>query len=437
MRRCWKGSPTGATVSRLWSALDPPDGLFLDITGAAHLFGGEAAMLAPGARKDRRPGLCRAGRHRRHLAWRRAPWRVMRHGTIAPPGGEAQAAGAACPSRRWIAAKRSCARCSRAGLKTIAQVAERGRAANLAARFGADFVTRLEVMLGAARKAASAAPALARPDGRAAFRRTRRHRGGHRRHRCSAWRIALSGMLEREGQGLRHAGSRLLPRRRQGGAHRGPDRRALARCRGDAAAVARKAGCAGRSAGSRLRLRPDPAGSAAGGRNQARHHQLRQQRKCPPPDRLSGGPAVGALWRASRAAFRAAGHPYSRSRRAWPCRRRTAISTAALDAEARGRRSAAPAVAAVGKAGRNQRARVGTCRMARRCASAGGGPQFDVARAEGPERIAMEWWRRTKVSPAIISGWKRATASVSGSIATAFITQNGLAPRWYLQGIFA
>ena len=26
--------------------LDAPDGLFLDITGAAHLFGGEAAMLA-------------------------------------------------------------------------------------------------------------------------------------------------------------------------------------------------------------------------------------------------------------------------------------------------------------------------------------------------------------------------------------------------------
>ena len=26
-------------------AADPPDGLILDITGAAHLFGGEAAML--------------------------------------------------------------------------------------------------------------------------------------------------------------------------------------------------------------------------------------------------------------------------------------------------------------------------------------------------------------------------------------------------------
>ncbi len=30
----------------LWSAMDPPDGLLVDITGAAHLFGGEEALLA-------------------------------------------------------------------------------------------------------------------------------------------------------------------------------------------------------------------------------------------------------------------------------------------------------------------------------------------------------------------------------------------------------
>jgi protein ImuB len=29
-----------------WSALDPPDGLIIDVTGVAHLFGGEAALLA-------------------------------------------------------------------------------------------------------------------------------------------------------------------------------------------------------------------------------------------------------------------------------------------------------------------------------------------------------------------------------------------------------
>src|SRR5688500_8997665 len=32
-----------------WSALDPPDGLVVDVTGAAHLFGGEEALLADAA----------------------------------------------------------------------------------------------------------------------------------------------------------------------------------------------------------------------------------------------------------------------------------------------------------------------------------------------------------------------------------------------------
>ncbi|MCA1662244.1 MAG: DNA polymerase Y family protein [Novosphingobium sp.] len=32
-----------------WSALDPPDGLVVDVTGAAHLFGGEGALLADAA----------------------------------------------------------------------------------------------------------------------------------------------------------------------------------------------------------------------------------------------------------------------------------------------------------------------------------------------------------------------------------------------------
>ena len=39
-----------------WSALDPPDGLIVDVTGAAHLFGGEARLLA-----DARTLLARRG----------------------------------------------------------------------------------------------------------------------------------------------------------------------------------------------------------------------------------------------------------------------------------------------------------------------------------------------------------------------------------------
>lgn len=40
-----------------WSALDPPDGLIVDTTGAAHLFGGEAALLADARVQLRRRGL--------------------------------------------------------------------------------------------------------------------------------------------------------------------------------------------------------------------------------------------------------------------------------------------------------------------------------------------------------------------------------------------
>lgn len=40
-----------------WSALDPPDGLIVDTTGAAHLFGGEAALLADARMQLRRRGL--------------------------------------------------------------------------------------------------------------------------------------------------------------------------------------------------------------------------------------------------------------------------------------------------------------------------------------------------------------------------------------------
>lgn len=40
-----------------WSALDPPDGVLADVTGVAHLFGGEQALLADVARAFARRGL--------------------------------------------------------------------------------------------------------------------------------------------------------------------------------------------------------------------------------------------------------------------------------------------------------------------------------------------------------------------------------------------
>ena len=53
-------------------ALDPPHGLLLDITGCAHLFGGEAAMMRLLCDGADRAGFCGQCRHRRHRAFARA-----------------------------------------------------------------------------------------------------------------------------------------------------------------------------------------------------------------------------------------------------------------------------------------------------------------------------------------------------------------------------
>ena len=89
-----------------------PDGLFLDITGAAHLFGGEAAMLAHGdaARSPPRALPCEAAIAGTSLAARA----LARYapGTIAPPGGEAQSAGAAAHRGAGLRRQDHCAPCA-------------------------------------------------------------------------------------------------------------------------------------------------------------------------------------------------------------------------------------------------------------------------------------------------------------------------------------
>ena len=66
--RCAPGDPAGdlAFLEKLalwaqrwgpWSALDPPDGLLVDVTGVAHLFGGEAALLADAPARLTQRGL--------------------------------------------------------------------------------------------------------------------------------------------------------------------------------------------------------------------------------------------------------------------------------------------------------------------------------------------------------------------------------------------
>jgi protein ImuB len=128
-------------------ALDPPHGLFLDVTGVTHLFGGEAAMLV----EIRRAVTAQGFAVRLALAGTSAAARALSQyaaGTIVTPGGEAEAV-ASLPVEALGADHSIVHALRRAGLKTIGQLAERQRH-ELAARFGSAFVTLLDCTLGKA-----------------------------------------------------------------------------------------------------------------------------------------------------------------------------------------------------------------------------------------------------------------------------------------------
>ncbi|MEP6828700.1 MAG: DNA polymerase Y family protein, partial [Rhizomicrobium sp.] len=130
-------------------ATDAPDGLLLDIAGVAHLFGGEAAMLQHVREKIAAQGFAvQAAIAGTSLAARA----LARYAgsTIALPGEDAITL-APLPIAALDCGEEKLRALKRAGLKTIAQVADRGRA-ELTARLGMNFLTRLHVMLGAEEK---------------------------------------------------------------------------------------------------------------------------------------------------------------------------------------------------------------------------------------------------------------------------------------------
>jgi protein ImuB len=118
-------------------ALDPPDGLLLDISGCAHLFGGEAALVRQArahAGYISRPGLGPNAMAARALA---------RHGR----GGEGDVA--TLPVAALDLEEGALAALRRAGLRTIGDLARRPMAM-IAARFGAQAVARLRQIMGEA-----------------------------------------------------------------------------------------------------------------------------------------------------------------------------------------------------------------------------------------------------------------------------------------------
>lgn len=140
-------------------SLDAPYGLYLDITGAAHLFGGEAAMLQEVTRRIAAQGFVVRGAIAGTSLCARALARYA-HGAIVPPGKEA-AAVAPLPIIALDCGDKILRALRHAGLKSIGAVADRLHS-ELSERLGTAFVTRLNILLGADEKPLT--PRRALPD---------------------------------------------------------------------------------------------------------------------------------------------------------------------------------------------------------------------------------------------------------------------------------
>jgi protein ImuB len=126
-------------------ALDSPHGLFLDITGCAHLFGGEAAMMRLICEVLAAQGFAVSAAIAGTSVCARTVTRHV-HGRIVRDGEEAEAVRPLPVSA--LGADEAIARgLRRAGLKTIGDVASRARH-EITARFGAGFTTLLQHALG-------------------------------------------------------------------------------------------------------------------------------------------------------------------------------------------------------------------------------------------------------------------------------------------------
>src|SRR6516164_3006869 len=126
-------------------ALDPPHGLYLDITGCAHLFGGEAALLRRLCDALTARGFAVSAAIAATSIGARTMTRHV-HGRIVPDGEELDAV-SPLPVSALGADQAITVGLRRAGLKTIGDVAAR-EPAEITARFGAHFSILLAHALG-------------------------------------------------------------------------------------------------------------------------------------------------------------------------------------------------------------------------------------------------------------------------------------------------
>jgi protein ImuB len=126
-------------------ALDGPAGLVLDITGCAHLLGGEEHLRRAAQRLLFRFGLSSQATIAGTPDAARALARFTGGGISAP--GHDEAAARALPVQSLDCGPETATALARAGLRTLDDLAARP-AATIAARFGADLVARLQRTLG-------------------------------------------------------------------------------------------------------------------------------------------------------------------------------------------------------------------------------------------------------------------------------------------------
>ncbi len=128
-----------------WVGLDGADGLVMNITGSAHLFRGEAAML-----HDMQLKLVRAGINvRTGLAdTRGAAWALAHFGEGATESGKTQAGIASLPVAALRLTDKTCIALQRLGVRSISDLVALPRS-TVTRRFGSDVILRLDQALGA------------------------------------------------------------------------------------------------------------------------------------------------------------------------------------------------------------------------------------------------------------------------------------------------
>jgi protein ImuB len=130
-------------------AVDPPDGLLLDIAGCAHLYGGEDRLLADLLARIEGFGFAARGAVASTIGTAFAVARFGPAGIIAP--GDERAALAPLPLAALRLPEEATAALWRVGLKRVGDVVDLPRAP-LSARFGTDLLRQLDRALGTERE---------------------------------------------------------------------------------------------------------------------------------------------------------------------------------------------------------------------------------------------------------------------------------------------